>query len=292
MNFTISARHPRYFWSKRKPMKKIIVPCDFSAPALEAVRFAANIARKSKGEVTLLHTIALPSLYNPSVVMAFEAEYMKETRTAMTSELQKVKSKYIGANVKTKIEVEFGELLLHLKKKIRDGKYDLVVMGTHGASGLKEYTIGSNAEKVVRNSTIPVICVRKVPAQVDNIVFPVKPDLDQEKLTMEVKNLQNFFGARLHVVFINTPALFNRDADTMPELEKFAKRFMLKNYTLNIFGDMDEEEGIINFSKKVKADMVVMRTHGRKGLAHLGAGSIAEDVVNHIECPIWTLKVK
>lgn len=78
----------------------------------------------------------------------------------------------------------------------------------------------------------------------------------------------------------------------MPELEKFAKRFMLKNYTLNIFGDFAEEDGIINFSKNVKADMVVMRTHGRKGLAHLGAGSIAEDVVNHIECPIWTFKIK
>lgn len=273
-------------------MKKIIVPCDFSAPALEAVRFAASIARKSKGEVTLLHTIALPSLYNSSVVMAFEAEYMKETRTSMLSELQKVKSKYIGANVRVKMEVEFGDLMLQLDTKIRDEKYDLVVMGTHGASGLKEYTIGSNAEKVVRNSPIPVISVRKTPTQIKNIVFPVKPDLDQEKLTMAVKDLQNFFDAKLHVVFINTPGLFKRDSETIPLLEKFAKRFMLKNYTLNIFGDVDQEEGIINFCKKMKADMVVMRTHGRRGLAHLASGSIAEDVVNHIECPIWTLKVK
>ncbi|HZY79214.1 MAG TPA: universal stress protein [Cyclobacteriaceae bacterium] len=273
-------------------MKKIIVPCDFSAPALEAVKFAANIARKSKGEVTIFHTIALPTLYNPSVVMAFEAEYMKDTKEASLKELEKVRSKQVGANVRTKMEVEFGDLLLHLKEKIKKGKFDLVVMGTHGASGLKEYTIGSNAEKVVRNSMIPVICVKKSPSQVSNIVFPVKPDMDQEKLTVEVKNLQNFFGAKLHVVFINTPGLFKRDSDTMPQLENFAKRFMLKNYTLNIFGDIDEEEGIINFTRNIKGDMVVMRTHGRKGLAHLGSGSIAEDVVNHIECPIWTLKIK
>jgi hypothetical protein len=109
---------------------------------------------------------------------------------------------------------------------------------------------------------------------------------------MEVKTLQNFFDAKLHLVFINTPAFFRRDTDTVPQLEKFAKRFMLKNYTLNVFNDMTEEDGIINFSKMQQADMVAMRTHGRKGLAHLGFGSIAEDVVNHIDCPIWTMKVK
>jgi len=269
-------------------MKKIIVPCDFSAAALEAAKFAANIARQNKGEVTLFHTIALPTLYNPSVVMAFEAAYMKDAKEKTLKELDKVRSKQIGANVKVKMDVEFGDLLLHLKEKIKKGKFDLVVMGTHGASGLKEYTIGSNAEKVVRNSTIPVIAVRKAPTQVKNIAFPVKPDLDQEQLTLEVKNLQDFFNAKLHVVYINTPGLFKRDADTTPQLEKFAKRFMLKNYTLNIFADVTEEDGIINFSQTVKADMVAMRTHGRKGLAHLGAGSIAEDVVNHARRPVLT----
>lgn len=273
-------------------MKNIIVPCDFSKPSLEAARFAADIARRSKGHVTLFHTIALPALYDSSAVLAFEKSYMNEAREKALNELQKVKSKYIGANVKTKLEVEFGDLLLQLKSQFKSGKYDLVVMGTTGASGIKEYTFGSNAEKVVRNSSVPVICVRKAVTEIKSIVFPVRPDLDQETLTMGVKDLQNFFGAKLHLVFVNTPAFFRRDTETVPQLEKFAKRFMLKNYTLNVFSDMSEEDGIINFTKMQKADMVAMRTHGRKGLAHLGMGSIAEDVVNHIDCPIWTLKVK
>lgn len=273
-------------------MKKIIVPCDFSSPSLEAVRFAADIARKSKGQITLLHTIALPTLYNPNVIMAFEAEYMKDVREKALTELEKVRSKYIGTNVRVATEVLFGQLQFLLNKQIKDKKFDLVVMGTSGASGIKEYTIGSNAEKVVRNSTIPTICVRKSPPQIKNIVFPVIPDREEEKLITEVKVLQNFFDAKLHIVYINTPGLFKRDTDTMPKLEKFAKRFMLKNYTLNIFNEGNQEEGIINFSKRVKADMVAMHTHGRKGLAHLASGSIAEDVVNHIECPIWTLKLK
>ncbi len=273
-------------------MKNIIVPCDFSKPSLEAVRFAADIARRNNGTVTLFHTIALPTMYDSSLVLAFEQQYMKDMRSNILTQMQKVKSKQIGANVKTKFEVQFGDLLFQLKKQMKEGKFDLVVMGTTGASGLKEYTFGSNAEKVVRNSPVPVICVRRSLSQVKNIVFPVRPDLDQEDLTMAVKDLQNFFDAKLHVVFINTPAFFCKDTETMPKLEKFAKRFMLKNYTLNIFSDISEEEGIINFTSTRKADMVAMRTHGRKGIAHLGAGSIAEDVVNHIECPIWTLKIK
>jgi len=273
-------------------MKKIIVPCDFSKPALEAVRFAADIARKNKGEVTLFHSIALPTMYDSSLILAFEQDYMKDLRSSAISELQKVKSKLVGANVKVKIEVEFGDLLFLLKKQIKSGKYDLVVMGTHGASGLKEYTVGSNAEKIVRNSPVPVICVKKAPVAIKNIIFPVQPDLNQEQLTLEVKDLQNFFDAKLHVVFVNTPAHFKRDSETIPLLEKFAKRFMLRNYTLNVFNDVDEQAGIADFCKLQKGDMVAMRTHGRKGLAHLGAGSIAEDVVNHIECPIWTLKIR
>jgi len=109
---------------------------------------------------------------------------------------------------------------------------------------------------------------------------------------MKVKELQNFFKATIHVLFVNTPAVFTTDAKTKPALVRFAKRFMLKNFTLNVYNDIDEEQGIINFSREINADLVAMRTHGRRGLAHIATGSIAEDVVNHIGCPIWTFKIK
>ena len=109
---------------------------------------------------------------------------------------------------------------------------------------------------------------------------------------MKVKNLQDFFDARLHIVFINTPGMFKRDAETKVSLQAYVKRFMLKNYTLNIYNDVSEEDGIASFAKDVKADMIALRTHGRRGIARLASGSIAEDIVNHINCPIWTYKIK
>jgi len=109
---------------------------------------------------------------------------------------------------------------------------------------------------------------------------------------MKVKALQNFFEAKLHVLYVNTPASFKGDAETYEKLRALAKRFMLKDYTLNICNELTEAAGIIHFVNDVKADMVVMRTHGRSGITHLASGSIAEDVVNHIQCPIWTFKIK
>jgi nucleotide-binding universal stress UspA family protein len=75
-------------------------------------------------------------------------------------------------------------------------------------------------------------------------------------------------------------------------METFAKKLKLENYTLNIFNDYSEEEGIIRFSESINADMIAMATHGRKGFAHVLVGSIAEDVVNHAKRPVLTFVTK
>jgi hypothetical protein len=109
---------------------------------------------------------------------------------------------------------------------------------------------------------------------------------------MKVKALQNFFKATLHIVWINTPSNFTRDSITHDRLKAFAKRFMIKDFTLSIFNDPFEESGVINFTHMIKADMIAMGTHGRKGLNHIMSGSVAEDIVNHVDCPIWTYSIK
>lgn len=272
-------------------MKKILVPCDFSEPSVQAFRFAADIARKSGGEAHLLHVIELPVLYSEAVIMSFEQSYLEDMKKNAEKSFKRITEKWAeGAKVKT--IVQFGGLLKTVREIAKNIKADLVVAGTQGATGLKEYTVGSNTEKIVRTMEIPVIAIKKAPRAVKNIVFPTRPDLDQEELTMKVKELQNFFKATIHVLYVNTPVAFKTDLASKSALADFAKRFMLKNFTLNVYNDISEEEGIINFSREVKADLVAMRTHGRRGLAHLATGSIAENVVNHIECPIWTFKIR
>ena len=273
-------------------MKKILVPCDFSDPAVQAFKFAVEIARKSKGEILLLHVIELPVLYESAAVLSFEENYLKDRKANAEKNFNKMREKWAKNGPKINTAIEYGGAVTIIKRFLDESKIDLVVLGTTGASGLKEFTVGSNAEKIVRTSPVPVIAIKKVPTAIKEIVFPTRPDMDQEEITTKVKALQDLFGARLHVVYINTPGLFKRDAETKANLQAYAKRFMLKNFTINIYNDVSEEEGIANFAKEVKADMIALRTHGRRGLAHLAVGSIAEDIVNHINCPIWTYKIK
>ena len=74
-------------------------------------------------------------------------------------------------------------------------------------------------------------------------------------------------------------------------MEEVARRYMLKDHTINIYNDIYEDQGILSFANKIDASMIDMGTHSRKGLKHLLSGSLAEDVVNHARRPIWTFHI-
>jgi nucleotide-binding universal stress UspA family protein len=76
------------------------------------------------------------------------------------------------------------------------------------------------------------------------------------------------------------------------ELEDFVKKFKLSNYTINIYNSRNIEKGITDFSDEVNADLIAIETHGRTGIAHLINGSLAEDVANHIDCPVLSIKIQ
>jgi len=277
-------------------MKKILVPCDFSEQAKSAVRFAADLALQSRGEIHLLNVIELPVMHDSVLmpVLSFEETLLQDLRERAEKEFKKLSDKYGKEGMKIKSKVVFGATSKMIIDYIDEQRIDLVVMGTKGASGMQELLIGSNAEKIVRAASCPVLAVKKYSkvSTIKSIVLPNSLELEQEDLMLKVKALQNFFKATLHIVWINTPSNFTRDTDTWQRLTAFAKRFMLKDYTLNVFNDPFEESGVINFAHMIKADMIAMGTHGRKGLAHIISGSVAEDVVNHIDCPIWTYTIK
>ncbi len=275
-------------------MKKILVPCDFSDSAVQAFKFAVEIANQSEGEILLLNVIELPVLHD-SVLMptlSFENSFLKDMKASTDKNFSKMIDKWAKDGPRVTSFIEHGPTAHAICEFTVSKKVDLVIMGTKGVSGLKEFLVGSNTEKVVRWSKVPVIAVKKSikVSAIKNIVFPntLEDSKVQDEFTMKVKELQNFFKAKLHIVYVNTPANFERDTDTHKRLEAFAKRFMIKNFTLNVFNATDQEMGVTDFAHEIKADMIAMATHGRRGLNHLLNGSVAEDMVNHIDCPIWT----
>ncbi len=275
-------------------MKKILVPCDFSEPALEAFQFAIDVAAHSGGKVIVLKVIDLPIVpYGASIDMPiynFNPSLLKDLEMDARKSYEKMVKKFGKGSVNISFSVVHGPTSAMIRDYIDEKKIDLVVMGTHGATGAHEFFVGSNTEKTVRFSKVPVFAIRKATAvsSIKNIVFPTSLELNQTDFVKKLKSLQEFFDATLHVLYLNTPFNFIREA----ELKDYAKHYKLTNCTLNIRNDRYEPDGIISFVKEIKADMLAMATHGRKGLSHFIYGSLTEDVVNHIECPIWTCVIK
>lgn len=276
-------------------MQKILVPCDFSEQAVSAFRFAIDLAQQSNREVHLLHVVELPVMHDTMMMpaLSFEATLLKELNEHAETRFRNLQEEFVSDKpVITK--VHFGNTSMMIMEYINDEDIDLVVMGTKGASGIHELLIGSNAERIVRGASCPVIAVRKYEKlhTIKSIVFPNSLESNQEDLISHVKVLQDFLKATLHIVWINTPGNFVSDVITQLKLKTFAKRYLLKDYTLNVFNDTLEEAGVISFAHMIKADMIAMGTHSRRGLSHMVMGSVAEDVVNHIDCPIWTYTIK
>jgi nucleotide-binding universal stress UspA family protein len=278
-------------------MKKILVPCDFSKASKEAYKFALELSLVSQGEIFVIHAIELPMMYETTFGIQpypIDPELTKKMESQATEAFQKMRQTYHSPiPIPVHFTLTYDFVLPSVRNFIQEKGIDLVVMGTHGASGLEEFLIGSNTEKVVRFSPVPVMAIRnsKTYGEIRNIVFPSTLGLNQTDLINHVVKLQEFFQAKLHIVYINTPEHFRTDDEGHEALEEFAKHYKLKNYTLNFRSNFSERDGILNFTEEVKGDLIAMATHSHKGLKHFFLGSIAESVVNHLDCPVWTYSV-
>lgn len=277
-------------------MKRILVPCDFSEPAVQAYQFALTIADRTNAEIFVLRVIDLPPAYDQgmgSPPYYFDANLVSDLEEITKESFEKLKSQHPSTK-KVSLTVLHGSVTATIQQVIQDLQIDIVIMGTHGASGWQEFWVGSNTEKVVRTSPVPVLAIRKAIdlKTITDIVFPTTLELDQVDLVNHVKKLQAFFSAKLHLLLVNTPHNMKRSKDEMTLMAEYANHYTLENFTTNIRNDFYEQDAIVRFAHEINAGMIAMGTSGRKGLSHLFAGSIAEDVVNHGDCPIWTFSMQ
>lgn len=269
-------------------MKNILVPCDFSRPAEEAFKFAVDIARQSGGNIHVLHVIDITFLRASGPVsnsFVFNADFLKEVEKGADAKFQALWERYAPMTMPIKFRHVLSSLTQEIESYISSNKIDLVVMGTHGKG---DAALGSNTQKVVRACPVPVLAVRSAPGSIKNIVLPLLPDLTNDRFIQKVKELQYFFQATLHIIYINTPLFFQNDSDSTNELKAFALKAQLSDYTINVRADFSVEDGVVRFVKEIDADMIAMGTHGWKGVAHFFLGSTAEYLIHNLKVPIWT----
>lgn len=275
-------------------MKKILVPTDFSKEAENALKVAAQLAKRHECEIYLLHMLELPlqevdQLSQHTGALPEAMFFMKLAHQRFEDIMASDYLDGLTVHETVKANNSFSAVI----DTCHELGVDMIVMGSHGATGFKEMFIGSNAEKVVRTSDIPVLVIKNEHANfnVDNFVFASDFKNDNKETYKQAVELAKKFDAKIHLLMVNTANNFSNSTESKKRIHDFIKDYPFDNYTLNVYNDESVEKGILNFSKEIDADLIGISTHGRQGIAHFFNGSISEDLVNHAKRPVITFKI-
>ncbi|MGK0252593.1 MAG: nucleotide-binding universal stress UspA family protein [Mariniflexile sp.] len=278
-------------------MKKIIVPIDFSEHSEYALRTAAKLAKKNNAEILALHMLEMSDL------MLTASDGLQHEKAVYFYKLSEQKfenfldKEYLKGLKVTRIIKHF-KVFSEVNNVAQQNDADLIVMGSHGSSGAKEFFIGSNTERVVRYADIPVLIVKNKVTDInfETVVFACDFAEDAIKSYLKAVKMFNTIGSKLHLVYVNLP---NERFKSSLEIEKLVVNFFSKAdknlermKDVHYVSDYTVEGGILNYATNIGADIIAIPTHGKKGLSHFFEGSVGEDVANHATLPVITFKIK
>ncbi|PWI30225.1 universal stress protein [Flavobacteriaceae bacterium LYZ1037] len=277
-------------------MKKIIVPVDFSEFSEYALEAASFLARKNNAEILALHMLEI------STAVINKADNIKQLESLFFLKLAEKKFKeflnkdYLK-DIKVTPIVKHFKVFSEVNEVAKENQADLIVMGSQGASGIKEVLVGSNTEKVVRHSDIPVLVIKHNPIlmEFENMVFACDFTEEAVQQYLRAKEMAKKLDSKMHLVYVNMPGTkFRSSAEIEKQVATFLRKAdggIEKMNEVNYVNDYSIEEGILNFSNVIGADVIAVATHGRKGVAHFFEGSISEDIANHSTLPVMTFKI-
>ncbi len=275
-------------------MEKILVPIDFSARSEYAAKLAAKIGKKTSCQVYLLHLIELPT----GIVDMGAGSNFSIPESMMY--IKKVKEKIIGykdrlfsSKCDVKYAIRFQNPHIGIQEFAKKIDADLIIMGSQGVSDFEEMIIGSNTEKTVRTSDVPVIVVKtdNEKFKLKDLVFASNYKEENKAAFQKFLNFANLFNARIHLLKVNTIGKFESSAITKQKILDFVEGFELPKYSIHVYNDTSVVKGIVNFSKEIDADLIALCTHGRSGLSHLFNGSITKSLSKSVLRPVVTFKI-
>src|SRR5690606_19131002 len=277
-------------------MKKIIVPLDFSEYSEFALKAAAKLAKKFDSEIIAVHMLEMAD------VMLTSSEGFIDERTVYFFKLAEQRfedflQKDYLTDIKVTPIIKHFKVFSELNDIVKHHDADLIIMGSQGTSGVMGMFVGSNTERVVRHSDVPVLVLKNELKDVNfkSAIFACDFSEDSIRPYLNAVKMMDKLGAKSHLVHVN---LSNNSFKSSTEIEKMVVNFFsmadrnLDRMTdVHYVSDYTVEEGVLNFSDKIGADLLLIPTHGRKGLAHFFEGSIGEDIANHAEVPVMTFKI-
>ncbi len=289
-------------------LRKILVPRDFSECGEEAVQYAVDLARRVGAEVHLLFVEVLyADAYAPATVHKAPEEVLMER---LLEGVQSETGTPVAVVRAVKRDIAAAPAIVAYAE---EHDIDVIVMGTHGRRGLRRLLMGSAAEEVVRTGPCPVLIARCIEAEADAppvqtaILVPVDFSRHARIALRHAKELADLFNARLDLLHIVEeqlhPAFYNTGVfsiyDMIPNLDERAEeeleRFFNETEGPDVAATFHVRHGnaaheIGDYAREHGHTMIVMATHGLKGMEHFLLGSVAEKVVRLAPCPVFTVK--
>jgi nucleotide-binding universal stress UspA family protein len=288
-------------------LKSILVPVDFSPFSDNAVDYALFLAEKFCAKITLFHAITLfheefEESEHFETFKGLVEKKEKECAQRLGSHCATGKSK--GVSIESVISRGFSAADLILDH-IAQNDDDLVVMGTHGRTGLSKWLIGSVAQKVIQHSPVPLVTIHKEykKHKIKNMLVPVDFSDYSKKAVEYGIEIAKAFQAKLHVLFVVTmgdhPEYYNVAWEPFlkenPQFKKDIKQRLIDFTGLpEAEAAYDVVEGkahqqIKEYAERHPMDLIVMGRHGTGALEHLLMGSTTERVVQISPFPVLTV---
>lgn len=277
-------------------MKHILVPTDFSDFSLNALKVAAEFARKSNSELHILHVVNIPS--HEVGVIPFQNQQNIAEGLFILKHIKKKFAELLAKDFLKGLKVhevlKFDDIYKAVQEYSKEFNIGLIVMGTHGTSGfVNKFFVGSNTDKMIRLSDIPVLALKDEVKDMSfkHVVFAADFDLGVHSAFYKIKDIVALLGAKLHLVRIVTRDDFYFSKPMLEIMDEFAKDQNLNNYECHIYNSENVQDGINEFAAQINADIIATATHGRRGLARLLNGSITENLVDKSSLPVLTAKI-
>ncbi len=295
-------------------INKILCPLDFSRCSRVALKNAIELAKKVKGELHLFHAILMyeddsykPDDRLPDNIVSYDLieEISNQKLNTIANDHAGDSFKLVTASSRAFSAAE--EILTYAE----DNQVDLIVMGTHGRTAVSHILLGSVAERVIRMAKCPVMTFRRDSKNLGDykkILVPIDFS-DHSKLALRYAlELANFYQAEITLfhsfdhqihpsfyasgptsIFEIDSELKQKASDALAEFRDEAGKPKIP--TRYVFAEGTAYHEIVEQTKKEPYDLLVIATHGLKGLEHFLIGSTTEKVIRHAELPVLAVKL-
>ena len=267
---------------------KILIPTDFSVQAEFAYLMVKKLEEKINIDIHFLHVMNVPDtvtmdIYgNIQTCGEIDVKHLTKQKEIADRNLASLKTLY-GNHIHTNLVL--GKITDAILDFSEANHFDLIVMGTKGAWGIKEKLSGSETQMIARKSKVPLLSLMcdRSDLQIKNILLvhnfsnPVKEDLSfMHKLIIA-------FDTKLHLLQITSEKTETDKASIETKMKTFAAVNNITNYECHVINDTDIENGVIHFNQKFNMDIICIGTHSQVGIFHHSA---TEKLINHLFKPI------